>query len=120
MIEDLIEFIKKVFIFAFIAMYLLGNLVWILIVHAIAAIGIWDVPEVEKALRPWDFETTYEYAERTGRYVNPISMFIYDPEKYPDIARKIAEQEHLDALRDYDPTWSDGPPPRGWSPDVEY
>jgi len=60
MIEDLIEFIRKVFIGALIAMYLLGNLVWLLLVHAIAAIGIWDVPEVEKVLKPWDFETTYE------------------------------------------------------------
>jgi hypothetical protein len=120
MIDDIIELIKKIVGFALIAMYLLGNLVWLFIVHAIAAIGIWDVPEVEKALRPWDFETMYEYAEREGRYYNPISMFKYDPEKYPDIARKIAEQEHRDALRDYDPTWSDGPPPRGWRPDVEY
>ena len=120
MIEYLIELIKKVFVFAFIVMYLLGNLVWVLIVHTIAAIGIWDVSEVEKALRPWDFETTFEYAERTGRYVNPISMFKYSPEKYPDIARKIEEQEHRDALKDYDPMWSDGPPPRGWRPDVEY
>jgi hypothetical protein len=120
MIEDLIEFIKKVFIFAAIAMYLLGNLVWILIVNGLAALGIWDLPEVEKAIRPWGFVTTYEYAEQSGRYVNPISMFKYSPEKYPEIARKIAEQEHLDALRDYDPMWSDGPPPRGWRPDVEY
>lgn len=91
--DDIIESIKEAFYGAIVVLWLVGNVVWGIIVHALAAITPWDLPEIEKVLRPWGFETSFEVAERNGWYRNPISKFVYTPEKYPEVARKLKEQE---------------------------
>lgn len=87
--------------------WIIGNLLWILILETAAAIGPWNLPEVEKVLRPWDFETSYEKADRIGYYKNPISMFKYDPEKYPDVARKLEQEEARKEKAKYREGWSE-------------
>lgn len=103
----LLRLLKKMLLGLFLVMWLIGNLLWILIIETLAAITPLDLPEVEYIFRPWDFETSYEKAERLGYYKNPISMFVYSPEKYPDVARKLEIEEARKEAEKYREGWSE-------------
>ena len=84
MIEFILKNLAKIFLYLFLIVWGVGNLILYFTVQGIAFLTPLDAAQVEYLLRPYDFETSYQKAERLGYYKTPVDCFsrFLDAEKY--------------------------------------